>query len=185
MLTGIALSDVALQGLSLSDWMILEYFYSSLLGNKRDPLERKDSREVELLLLLKVVLLSGTWMGLEDKREIPQDVQELLLSSRWVPKGRTVASWRSSYSLKKFLEIRAVLLDVAFERSKGTIRYSSYCKGYGESSHMGRRQKTRPSAELDGEPVDIEKEQTIRFDLLNIQQVLSAVLLEIKYSSQK
>jgi hypothetical protein len=182
MLSGLALSDVAHKGMNLSDWIILEFFYSSLLGNKQEPFERKDNKEFELSLLLKVVLLSGTWMGLEEKRELPKDVQTLIFLSKWVPKERTISSWRQNYSLNKFIEVRAVPLDVLFERSKGTIRYSSYCKGYGESSHMGRRQKTRPSAELDGESVDLEKDQTVKLDLSNIGQILTAVLLEIKYS---
>lgn len=184
MLSGIALSDVADSGLGLSDWMVLEWLYSNLLGNKKDYLERKDPREFELSLLLKIVLLGGTWMGLEGKVELPEDIQELILNSRYVPKERTKASWRQNWDLKKYLEIRAVPLDVLMERSKGTSRYSSYCKGYGESSRMGRRQKTRPSAELDGEPVDLEKDKMMNLDLQRIGQILSAVLLEIKYSQK-
>lgn len=184
MLAGLALSDVLEKGLNLSDWMVLEYLYSSLLGNKQTPYERKDPREFELSLLLKIVLLSGTWMGLEEKRMLPEDVQTLLKQSRFVPSGRTKSSWQSHWNLTKFLEIRAVPLDVLQERRKDTTRYSSYTKGYGESSHMGRRQKTRPSAELDGEAVDLEKDQMMNLDLLRIGQLLSAVLLETKYSKR-
>lgn len=182
MLSGIALSDVCEDGISLSDWMILEWLYSNLLGNKQDYFERKDQKEFELSLLLKVVLLGGTWMGLEEKVQLPEDIQKLVLKSKFVPKGRTKASWRQHWDLVKFLEIRAVPLDVLLERSKSTQRYSSYCKGYGESSRMGRRQKTRPSAELDGEPVDLEKDSVVRLNLNRIDELLSAVLLEIKYS---
>jgi hypothetical protein len=184
MLSGIALSDVAEMGLGLSDWMVLEWLYSNLLGNKREPYERKDNKEFELSLLLKVVLLSGTWMGLEGKVQLPKDIQELVLNSKYVPKGRTKASWRQNWNIAKFLEIRAVPLDVLLERSRNTSRYSSYCKGYGESSRLGRRQKTRPSAELDGEPVDLEKDKMMNLDLQRISQILSAVLLEIKYSKK-
>jgi hypothetical protein len=184
MLSGIALSDVAEMGLGLSDWMVLEWLYSNLLGNKREPYERKDNKEFELSLLLKVVLLSGTWMGLEGKVQLPKDIQELVLNSRYVPKGRTKASWKQKWNIAKFLEIRAVPLDVLLERSRNTSRYSSYCKGYGESSRLGRRQKTRPSAELDGEPVDLEKDKMMNLDLQRISQILSAVLLEIKYSKK-
>jgi hypothetical protein len=49
---------------------------------------------------------------------------------------------------------------------------------------LGRRQKTRPSAELDGEPVDLEKDKMMNLDLQRIGQILSAVLLEIKYSQR-
>jgi hypothetical protein len=184
MLSGLALSDVAEFGISLSDWMVLEWLYSSLLGNKKDPFERKDNKEFELSLLLKVTLLSGTWLGLEEKVFLPEDIQRLILSSKFVPSGRTKASWRRSWDLKKYIQIRAVPLDVLMERSRNTSRYSSYCKGYGESSRMGRRQKTRPSAELDGEPVDLEKDKMMNLDLQRISLILSAVLLEEKYSNR-
>lgn len=181
MLSGFALSEVAEKGLGLSDWMILEYLYSSLLGNKRSYLERKDYKEFELLLLLKIVLLGGVWMGLEGKVQLPEDIQKLVLSSSLVPSGRTKASWYQSWDLRKFIEIRAVPLDILLERSKNTTRYSGYCKGYGESSRMGRRQKTRPSAELDGEEVDLEKDKMINLNLQKISHLLTAVLLETKY----
>jgi len=184
MLSGIALSEVTEFGLNLSDWMILEWLYSNLLGNKQTPFERKDPREFELSLLLKIVLLGGTWMKLIGKVQLPEDIRSLVLSSKYVPKGRTKSSWKQHWNIEKFIEIRAVPLDVLLERSKNTTRYSSYCKGYGESSRMGRRQKTRPSAELDGEPVDLEKDEVINFNLQNISQILSAVLLEIKYSQK-
>jgi hypothetical protein len=184
MLSGLALSEVAEKGLSLSDWMVLEWLYCNLLGNKQEYFERKDFKEFELTLLLKIVLLGGTWMGLEGKVQLPEDIQKLILSSKLVPTGRTKASWLQSWDLKKFIEIRAVPLDVLLERSKSTTRYSSYCKGYGESSRMGRRQKTRPSAELDGEPVDLEKDSSVRLDLNQIEHILSAVLLELKYQQK-
>jgi len=185
MLSGIALSDVVDQGLSLSDWMILEYLYSSLLGNKLSPYERKDQVEFELSLLLKIVLLAGDWMNFETKVQLPEDVRQLILSSRLIPKGRTKSSWRQSWDIRKFLEIRSVPLEVLLERSTQTTRYSSYCKGYGESSRMGRRQKTRPSMELDGEDVDLEKDKTISLDFSNLTHILTAVLLETKYSMRK
>jgi len=184
MLSGIVLSDVAEQGLNLSDWMVCEYLYSSLLGNKQDYSERKDPKEFELALLLKVVLLGGTWMKLEGKVELPDDIQTLIFNSKYVPNERTKASWRQSWNIVKFIELQIVPLNVLMERSKGTSRYSSYCKGYGESSRLGRRQKLRPSAELDGEPVDLEKDKMINLDLQRIEQILSAVLLEIKYSKR-
>lgn len=185
MLAGLALSDVAEFGLGISDWMVLEWLYSSLLGNKQSYLERRDPKEFELALLLKVVLLAGTWMGLEGKVQLPQDVQELILSSKFVPTGRTKASWRQSWNFSKFIEIRAVPLELLLERSKNTERYSSYCKGYGESSHLGRRQKTRPTAELDGEPIPEKEEICENLDLRGIILALWAMQLETKYKNRR
>lgn len=181
-LAGMALFDVAYQGLKVSDWIILEWLYSYLLGSKLDPLERNDPKERELALLLKIILISGTWMGLEEKKELPRDIQELIFSSRWVPSQRTYFSWKQIYVLDKFLEVRIVPLELLMERSKGTKRYSSYCKGYGESSHMGRRQKTRPSAELDGEPVSMERKEISKPEEARLTEL---VLKEIKYRTKK
>jgi len=185
MLAGLALSDVAEFGLGLSDWMVLEWLYSSLLGNKQEYWERKDPREFELALLLKITLLASTWMGLEGKVHLPQDVQELILGSKLVPTGRTKASWRQSWNIAKFIEIRAVPLELLLERSKSTERYSSYCKGYGESSRLGRCQKTRPTAELDGEPIPEEEEICENLEIPGIITTLTAIQLERKYKHQR
>jgi len=185
MLSGIALSEVAENGLIISDWIVLEWLYSTLLGNKLTPFERKDRKEFELSLLLKIVLQSGTWMGLEGKVKLPEDVQTLILNSKLVPSGRVKASWRTHWNIKNYIEFRFVPLDLLMERSKDTSPYSSYCKGYGESSRLGRRLKTRPSMELDGEDVDLEKDKTMSLDFSNLTHILTAVLLETKYSMRK
>lgn len=184
-LAGQALFKVAHWGLNLGDWMVLEFLYSYLLGSKLSSYKLKNFKELELSLLLKVVLLSGTWLGLEEKVMLPEDIQFLLLSSKWVPNKRTFHSRETYFQMNKFLSVRIVPVDALIERSKGTIRYSSYCKGYGESSHMGRRQKTRPSPELDGEPVELEKEEYVNIPLNQYGQILQIVLKEIKYSFQK
>jgi hypothetical protein len=181
LLSGQALYKVATEGMGILDWMTLEFLYNFLLGSKLEPLNLKDSKELELALLLKVVLLSGTWMGLEEKGQLPEDIQNMIHSSQWVPTSRTFQSREQHFRLDKFLYVRIVSIDALTERSKGTIRYSSYCKGYGESSHMGRRQKTRPSAELDGEPVKLEEETKV--PLSRISQILDLVLLETRYKT--
>lgn len=185
LLAGQALYQVSEEGLSLGDWMVLEFLYNYLIGSKREPLEMKNFKELELTLLLKVVLLSGTFMNLEEKVQLPEDIKSLLTASRWVPNRRTYFSRKVAFQLNKFLYVRIVPIDNFIDRSKGTIPYSSYCKGYGESSRMGRRQKTRFSAELDGTQPDILREQALRLDLFNIQTVMSANLLEIKYKNRK
>lgn len=183
-LAGFVLSEVLEKGIGVTDWILCEYLYSYLLGSKTDPLQRKDLKEREISYLLKIILLSGTWMGLSDKRQLPDDIKQLLLESPWVPKGRQKGSWSTYWQVEKFLEIRLVPLDLFLERSRGTSRYSSYCKGYGESSRMGRRQKTPPSAELDGEPVDLEEElETV--PLSELTRLFNYVLKEIKYSQRR
>lgn len=185
LLAGQCLYQVAEEGISLGDWMTLEFLYSYLLGQKRESLELKNFKELELSLILKVVLLSGTFLGLEGRKELPEDIRLLVKASRWIPNKRTYQSRKGQYSLSKYLEVRIVPIDNLIERTKGNIRYSSYCKGYGESSHMGRRQKTRTSAELDGIPVDLERDQTLRLDLLNLATSMNLILAELKYTRQR
>jgi len=179
LIAGQCLYKVAHFGMGILDWMTLEFLYSYLLGSKQDSFYLKNFKELELSLLLKVVLISGTWMGLENKGTLPEDIQFMISKSKWVPNKRTYDSREVHFRLNKFLYVRIVSVDSLIERSKDTVRYSSYCKGYGESNHMGRRQKTRPSAELDGEPVQIEEEGY--FPLNQIGEILDLVLLETKY----
>jgi hypothetical protein len=184
-LVGQALRLVALEGVSLMDWMTLECLYTYLLGNKLHYFERKDQKEFELLLLLKVVLLSVGFLDLEEKKQLPKEIQEIILSSHWVPNQRTFDSRNRLFSLNKFLSVRLVPVDSLIERSKDSVRYSSYCKGYGESGPTGRRKKSRPSAELDGEPVDLEKDNLIKLSFERFSQIQDLIHLEIKYSLSK
>lgn len=185
LLAGQALYLVLHEGLTIGDWITLEFIYSYLLGQKLEPLKVKNPKELELLLLLKIVLLSGTWIGLSGKSKLPEDIQLLLESSKWVPNKRTFSSRKVLFSLDKFLSVRIVPIDFLIDRQKGTIRYSSYCKGYGESSHMGRRQKTRTSSELDGEDVNIEREETVRIPLELYSLLFNLNLLELKYTKKR
>jgi hypothetical protein len=179
-LTAVALKKISLLGIGLSDWYILEYLYSSLLGNKLEPIERNDSTERELSLICKIILSLGPFLPLEGTVSIPEDILTVISYSKWIPSDRTFASWVQNYDLKKYLEIRIVSLDALLERSKTTLRYSSYCKGYGESNHMGRRKKTRISFELDGEE---ETERII--SLSDISQLLNLNQLELRYRNLK
>jgi len=185
LLVGQSLYQVLTEGISIGDWMVLEFLYSYLLGSKQYPTQVKNYKEFELLLLLKIVLLSGNWMGLEEKVQLPEDIQNLLKLSKWIPNKRTFFSRKASFQMNKFLQVQIVPIDTLIERSKGNERYSSYCKGYGESSHMGRRQKTRPSSELDGEPVDLDRENItlIPWDLVPLVQ--TTIQLERKYRPKK
>lgn len=185
LLSGQCLRQVALQGLTIVDWMTLECLYTYLLGNKQFYFERKDSKEFELLLILKVVLLSVGWMNLEETTQLPKEIQETILNSRWVPNERTFRSRETSFRLSKFLQIRIVPVDTLIERSKDSIRYSSYCKGYGESGPTGRRKKTRSSAELDGEDVNLEKDNSIKLSLQRMSQIQHLMLLELKYEHRR
>jgi len=183
LIAGQRLFEVTQKGMNIWDWMVFEFLYSYLFGSKSDILEIKDYREFELTLLLKVVLLSGTWFGLGERSILPEDLQTLIRSSRWVPSERSYHSRKASYRIDKFLSVRIVPIDNFIERRKDTVRYSSYCKGYGESGHMGRK-KTRPSAELDGEPTTSERKY-VNIPLSSYGMVQDLLLAEIRYTVHK
>lgn len=150
--------EICLKGYNLFDYIFVEHLLNLLLGSHQ-PLEVKEEKEKEISLIL-MLLLRVMKSPEEERKEIPQDVKEFIESSRWIPNTRTFGSWKETLKFDLYLEIRTVPVEQVFERaSNGSIRYSSYCKGYGESSPMGRKKrKTPPSPELDGEKVEIEKE---------------------------
>jgi len=182
MLAGIAISGILSEGISLKDWIILEFLYSFLLGNKQEPEEATESKEFEILLILKIILLSGTWMGLESRKKLSEELVLLIKTSRLIPKERTIQSWTQHWDLESFLEIRAVPMTTFMKRQEGFQRYSGYCKGYGESSPAGKCKKTKYSSELDGtEPI----EKVLNIDLLQVGTILSLVLAEERLKSQR
>jgi hypothetical protein len=155
-----------------------------LVGSSK-PLEVKEEKEKEISLIL-IILLMAMKNPTEERKDLPQDVKDWIQSSRWIPSDRTWGSWKSSLSFDLYFEIRTVPVEQVFERaSNGTVRYSSYCKGYGETNTMGRKKrKTPPSPELDGEPVKIEEEGE-NLPLLLYQFYITFQELERKYKKSK
>jgi hypothetical protein len=143
------------EGLDLTTYMSLEYLYSFLTRNYRlDPMEIKDERYRKSSLLGNLVLSSfrGEWLDLKEKIRIQEkDVYEAVKASGWLPNKRTFNSWKATYTLDGWLEFRIVPLDHILKRSDQFEPYSSYTKSYSESAQPAR-QKTKHSAELDGEP---------------------------------
>jgi len=164
-------------GIDLSDWLTIEYLWNRLLGSNK-VWEIRDPNERRVLTLANMVLLStqNSWMTLGEKTQINKSLLVYLEETELLPSSRTIFSRLDYWRNEKFLEVRAVRLDVFMERESQSIRYSSYCKGYGESSSMGRRQKTRPSQELDG---DDERPEVI-LSLKDVQNLLYLNLLELK-----
>lgn len=164
--------EVVNLGINFSTWLTLEYLSSRLRGSRkiwevRDPIERRVLLSAELVLLTT----QSNWLSLDEKTEIPKEIVEYLVNHQLLPSERTYYSRIDFWQPSKFLEVRAVRLDVFFEKEKSSVPYSSYCKGYGESSRTGRRLKTRPSAELDGE--ETERPEV----LLTLQEILNLLYL--------
>lgn len=178
------LYEVSEIGISFTSYLILEFLYSSLLGNKQ-ILELRSGNERRTLFLAQILLRSirGIWFSLEDREKIPEKlIRDLREIRDLFPSLREYSSRRTYWNCGRFLEVRAVRLDVFLERRDNSERYSSYCKGYGESSQMGHRRKTRTSAELDGEDNDRPE---IVFDGLEIVMLLDLVRLDIQQEERR
>jgi hypothetical protein len=86
--------------------------------------------------------------------EIRKLLQPYLMSKRTY--GSRYRTWRP----EKFIKVSAVPVSTLFERTqKGSTRYSSYTKGYGESHGNAHKSKTKPSMELDGDPKKPDREE--------------------------
>lgn len=165
-------------GIDFVSWLTIEYLFSRLLGSRK-VWEIRDSNERKVLTLANIILLStlNDWVSLGTYTDLPESIREFVFSSGMVMSDRTYESRKEFWNPARFIEVRAVPLDVFLEREKSTSRYSSYCKGYGESSRLGRRLKTRPSAELDGETEDRPE---VEVPLIEISKFLYLFQLELR-----
>lgn len=182
MLLEIVTYECVKYGVGFTSWLTLEWLFSSLIGSHR-VWEIRDINERRVLLAAELVLLTtqNQWLSLDEKETLPSEIREYLLNNRLLCSERTFNSRFEFWRPEKFLEVRAVRMDVFMERESNSVRYSSYTKGYGESSRMGRRQKTRNSAELDGE--DDERPEVV-LTLSEIQNLFYLNLIEIKRKFQ-
>lgn len=169
---------VTLEGFDLKAYIYIEWMNSYLRGSIL-PEELKEEKERIVVRLSDLLLesFSGKEILIDDYSPVDRDVvfwiRELL-----DPTGRKFSSRKIYYQLEKFLSLRAVPVTSIYERDAHSVRYSSYCKGYGESSRMGRRQKTKFSYELDGrEPA---KQGEISLDRLGIYFSLNLLELKLK-----
>lgn len=169
-------------GINLTSWLIIEYLWERLLGSHK-VWEIRDENERRVLTLANLILLSiqTEWLTLGEHLQVNKNLLEYLEETELLASDRTIQSRKDFWETKSFLEVRAVRMDVMLERESGTVRYSSYTKGYGESSSMGRRQKTRPSAELDGE----EERPEVILSLKEIPNLLYLNLLELKRKNHR
>jgi len=178
MLLETLLVEISDCGVSFTNYLILEFLYSKLLGDHR-VLELRSINERRVVFLSQIVLraIRGLWFSLEDRERLPKELLDELKEIRNLfPSLREYHSRIAYWCPGRFLEVRAVRLDVFLERRENSERYSSYCKGYGESSSMGHRRKTRPSAELDGEDSDRPE---IVFDISELTMLLDLVRLDV------
>lgn len=142
-------------GVNFTMMLALSELYFRLLGQKRtsDEINSGKVRTIVVIaeIILKVVGSSEFSLNPKEKFLLPSEVVSLL--SPYLMNKRTYGSRFKTWRPEKFIRVRAVPVDVVFERDSknGSKRYSGYTKGYGESHGNAHKQKTKPSTELDGE----------------------------------
>jgi len=182
LVSGLLLGVVCKEGINLNDLIVLEYLYSRLMGQKFDPKELKERRELEIALAVQSLLFGLKDLSLStEKIPIPNEIREFIESSSFIPNQRTMGSWNQKYSIHKFLIVRTVSVDRVYEKTSNSIPYDSYCKGYGESHPNQHKKKTKHSSDLDGEEIDIVKEGSISIPLLSTYYYIHYQELEMKY----
>jgi hypothetical protein len=142
-------------GIDLTLYLSMEYLYSYLTKSSSiRPEEIKEERLRQTCLLTDLILSTfrGEWVDLGERIQIlDQQVREAVVESNWLPDKRTYNSWLPYWTPSRWLEVKIVPLNLETNRrSVFSEPYSSYCKGYGESSSRGPK-KTPYDSDLDGE----------------------------------
>jgi len=159
-------------------YLAMEHLSSLLIGQKPTYLEIKSEKERRCSGVTTILLQSigGRELTIWDKIEVPRQITQKIIEEKLILDKRVYGSRFSKWIPENFIQIRAVPLSVQFERVKGqSERYSSYCKGYGESHPSAHYKKTKPSSELDGETEDRDF-----LSLTDIKNLLILTQLEMR-----
>lgn len=167
----VLLYEIVQQGITLSRYLLLVHLYENLLGQKTDPLDLQIDHERRLCCLSEVIMLDQS--GKEFDIELPasvlsEELRKEILEGNLIMSERTYNSRKYHWNPETWLTIRPVGIDSLIERSGNSQRYSSYCKGYGESHPSAHLKKTKSSVELDGE----DAKEPIAFRLEELKQLL-------------
>jgi hypothetical protein len=160
-LLAVAILEALSEGVDLSLYMTLEFLYFSL-KKVQDPIFIKEENKRRNVLLAELLLsqIRGDWINLGDRSEIPDEVKAMIESTGWLPKERTIASWKVNYNLRKYFSVRIVPIEQHINRDKlsSAERYTGYTRGYGNDGSPANPGKTKPTPELDGETPDLDAE---------------------------
>jgi hypothetical protein len=165
-------------GVTFGMYLTVEHLSSLLIGQKSDPKEIKDENERRVTTLARILLSSvgNRDLNMISAWEVPESIVQKVIENNLIMDKRVYGSRLQHWRPEKYITILAVPLNIQFERVKGrSERYSSYCKGYGESHPSAHRKKTKPSQELDG-----EKEDKDFLKLRDIRNLLILTQLEIR-----
>lgn len=153
------------EGINLLDYFLFEWCMNYLIGSS--PInEIKWNKMSTAVLAAHSILLQyrQNWNLLYQKTQLHPDLRNLLEDIFGKYSDRKYQGRKPIYQLEKFLEVRIEDVNSVFERSQNSVRYSSYCKGYGESGQSVRRQRTRYNYELDRDDSEIPSRERNSFE---------------------
>jgi len=169
------LFEIVYQGVNLEKYLMMEHLMSLLFGSKSDPLDLQNEHERRLVLLSMIImrdLREKDFSSLNEPLEyLSEEISGEIQLNDLLMNERTYKSRIGYWNPERFLKIRIVSVDTLIDRSGNSERYSSYCKGYGESHPSAHYKKTPPSFELDGknakDPSDFSLNEICRLFVLN------------------
>jgi len=164
------------KGIDFTGYLSVEFLVARLLRGKLDPMDIREEKDRQAVLLGTLILANvrGTWLNMQERLPVSQQVKQEILATGWMPNLRTLRSWQQYHRPRTFLEILTVPMeDYIGDWGRIGARYSSYCKGYGNGGHLSRTKKTHYDSELDGESTDREPPS---INLLEIEQYCQLLL---------
>jgi sRNA-binding regulator protein Hfq len=138
------------QGFNLLDYFAFEWMLNYLVGSQK--IYYVNGEKLSTTVFVAYIILLDYRKNenlLYDRTPLSQDVREEIERIFGKLSDRKYQGRNSLYQLEKFLLFKIENVDSKFERGQNSVRYSSYCKGYGESGRSARKQRTRYSYELD------------------------------------
>lgn len=153
LLLGVLCYQAVHYGVNFALYLSLLHLNEILIGNKVRASQIKDRYERLSVELSQVIIrdLAGKDLFLHELVRLSEKTRVLILHSRTLMTKDTYRSRFNYWRPENFLRLKTVPVDVIIERSGNSVRYTSYCKGYGEGTGTARRSKTPISFELDGE----------------------------------
>jgi len=155
MLLSLACYKAVTTGVDITLYMAIDWLSTYLHDSEYSALNQKNEKVRHTLLCAELVQTStqGNWFTLSEREELPEEVIKELVNSGWLPKQRTVQSWKNHWNLEKYLQVKIVPVDTYRRRKKVSTaeRYSAYTRGYGNDGSPPAPGRTRRSTELDGE----------------------------------
>lgn len=144
-------------GVNFEMYLSILHLYELLVGGKLRASEIKDRYERQTAEVSQIIIrdLAGTELafGQTQRVEVSTKTSRLLTTSGSLISKDVYKSRFTCWRPERLLRLKTVPVGVKIERDGMSVRYSSYCKGYGEGGGTARRRKTSRCSELDGEDI--------------------------------